>query len=135
MKILGGCYCGELRYEAEGEPIMAFQCHCRECQYYSGGGANYSMAMPAHGFKYTKGQPQSFTRTDINEPPTREFCGTCGTAVTSSYKHQPEVIMLKAGSFDQPSLFTPQIAVFTCDQQDFQIIPEGMPSFEKKPEG
>ncbi len=30
MKLEGGCYCGEVRYKAEGKPMMKAQCHCRE---------------------------------------------------------------------------------------------------------
>ena len=37
MKLEGGCYCGALRYVAEGEPAMKAECHCRECQYITGG--------------------------------------------------------------------------------------------------
>ena len=33
MKIEGGCYCGEIRFEAEGDAQASIQCHCRECQY------------------------------------------------------------------------------------------------------
>ena len=35
MKLEGGCYCGSVRYVAEGEPTMKAQCHAGECQYIS----------------------------------------------------------------------------------------------------
>ena len=50
MKLEGGCYCGGLRYAAEGEPMMKAQCHCRECQHITGGSPNVFMAMPIPGF-------------------------------------------------------------------------------------
>ncbi len=28
----GGCQCGAIRYESEGQPIALYICHCRECQ-------------------------------------------------------------------------------------------------------
>ena len=62
MKLEGGCYCGALRYVAEGEPVLKAQCHCRECQYISGGAPNYFLLMPAEGFRYTKGTPKQFSR-------------------------------------------------------------------------
>jgi hypothetical protein len=42
MKLEGGCYCGNVRYVAEGDPMMKAQCHCRECQYITGGSPNMS---------------------------------------------------------------------------------------------
>ena len=32
MTLTGGCYCGQLRYRAEGEPSFKGQCFCRECR-------------------------------------------------------------------------------------------------------
>ena len=55
MKLEGGCYCGQVRYVAEGDPMMQAQCHCRECQYITGGAPNLFMAIPVAGFKFTKG--------------------------------------------------------------------------------
>lgn len=32
----GGCFCGRVRYECDAEPRIAFNCHCRDCQYATG---------------------------------------------------------------------------------------------------
>ena len=37
------------------------QCHCRECQYISGGGPNMIFGFPESGFEYTTGQQASFS--------------------------------------------------------------------------
>ena len=72
MRLEGGCYCGEVRYVAEGDPMMQAQCHCRECQYISGGAPNTFIAMPAAGFSYITGQPKQFTRKDLERAVTPE---------------------------------------------------------------
>ena len=101
MKIEGGCYCGKVRYEAEGEPMMAAQCHCRECQYISGGAPNMFVAMPVDGFKYTASQPKQFTRSDLERAVTREFCAECGTHLVTTAPGLP-VVVLKVGTLRQP---------------------------------
>ena len=89
MRLEGGCYCHNLRYVAEGEPMMKAQCHCRECQYITGGSPNVFIAMPIAGFKYTKGAPKQFARSDIANPVTREFCPDCGTHVVTRPRDSP----------------------------------------------
>jgi hypothetical protein len=133
MEIEGGCYCGAIRYRAEGEPIFAGQCHCRECQYITGGNPNVIMAMPMSGFSYTKGQPQKYARPDLDNPVTREFCGNCGAALGTSAPSMPDGMILKVGTMDDPSVFEPQMAIYTIDQQSFHHIPEGLPAFERVP--
>jgi hypothetical protein len=133
MELEGGCYCGALRYKAEGEPMMKGQCHCRECQFISGGDANVFIAMPIAGFAYTKGTPKKFSRSDLETPVTREFCANCGTHIVSRPPGFPAVI-LKVGTLDDPKVFgNPKMAIYTIDKQSFHHIPEGMPAFERLP--
>jgi len=134
MKLEGGCYCGKVRYAAEGEPTLKAQCHCRECQYITGGSPNMFMLMPLAGFRYTKGAPRQFTRSDIENAVTREFCPECGTHMVTRLPSLPAVV-LKVGTLDDPHLFGgPQMAIYTVDKQPFHQIPQGLPTFERLPQ-
>lgn len=133
MTLEGGCYCGQLRYRTEGKPMLRAECHCRECQYLSGGGPNFFMVVPADGFTYSKGTPKTFTRTDLPQPVTREFCADCGTHITSRRPGLPAAI-LKIGTLDEPKDFGgPQMAIYVKDRQPFHCIAEGLPKFEGLP--
>lgn len=134
MKLEGGCYCGALRYTAEGEPAMKAQCHCRECQYISGGGPNPVVGLPEAAFHYVKGTPKVFRRSDLETPVTREFCGDCGSPLTSRAPGIPGIVLVKAGSLDQTSVFgKPDFAVFTIDRPSWHGVLEGVPAFERMP--
>ena len=134
MELEGGCYCGAVRYKTEGDAMFKGQCHCRECQYGSGGGPNFVMAMPEAGFSYTKGEPASFSRTDLENPVAREFCSACGTQLVSRAPSVPGAALIKVGTLDDPSAFgQPQMAIFTIDQQSFHQIADGIPTFERTP--
>ena len=133
MKLEGGCYCGNVRYEAEGEPVMKAQCHCRECQYISGGSPNLVLGMPLAGFRFTKGTPKGFTRSDLENPGTREFCPDCGTQLLSRMPTLP-IALIKVGTLDDPAVFEgAQMAIFTIDSQPFHHVPDGIPTFERLP--
>lgn len=58
----GGCACGAIRYEVSAEPIVMFNCHCRDCQKTTGGPYTPVMYVPASAFKITKGTPKYYKR-------------------------------------------------------------------------
>ena len=135
MKITGGCYCKKIRYEAEGEPLMRGLCHCRECQYISGGAANVALAMPLAGFRYTEGNPKSFSRSDLESPVRREFCSDCGTSLTSRPPGLADMVILKVGTMDDPAQYgTPDMAFYCIEKQAYHYLPEDMLTFDRFPE-
>ena len=133
MRISGGCYCGSLRYESVGDIEASIQCHCRECQYITGGNPNVIIIMPLSGFEFVKGIPKTFKRKDIENAVTRLFCENCGTGIGTKNPNRPNSIILKVGTFDDPSIFKPDIAIFTIDKQKFHYIEDGLKSFERRP--
>jgi len=134
MQAEGGCYCGSVRYKIDGDPMFKGQCHCRECQYISGGSPNIVLAVPEGGFTYTKGAPKGFSRTDLGNPVTREFCADCGTHLLAKADTLPGALMVKVGTLDEPADFGgPDMAIFLCDKQSFHSVPEGVATFERLP--
>lgn len=134
MKVEGGCYCRAIRYVVTEAPVMNVQCHCRECQYISGGSPNVIVAVPEAGFSYSSGEPKRFSRKDLANPVTREFCIECGTHLATRAPIVPGVAFVKLGTLDQPASFgNPTVAIFTVDQQPFHQIPAGVATFERMP--
>src|SRR5260370_1554084 len=131
MKLEGGCSCGKVRYDAEGETMMKAQCHCRECQYISGGSTNMFVLMPIAGFKYTKEAPKQFKRADLERAVTREFCAECGTHVVTRPPGLPAIV-LKVGTLDNPSLFrSPQPALHPIAKRPHHHAPDALPAFPR----
>ena len=131
-ELLGGCYCGDVRYRATGPVQLRAQCHCRTCQHIAGGGPNYFMLIRPDSFEYTAGTPATFTRPDLENAVTREFCGNCGTHLTS-LRPGLDAVVLKVGTLDDPALFdAPAIAIFAEDKQPFHLLP-GIPVFDQLP--
>ena len=134
MKITGGCYCGAVRYEVNGEPQASLQCYCRECCYLSGGNSVPLMRFSLEDFQLPSGEMKQVRRADLEHPVTRHFCETCGTGVANETPKRPGAIIVKVGTFDDPSIFKPAMAIFTRDKQDYHHIPEHISVFDGRPE-
>ena len=112
MTLSGGCLCGAVRFEAEGEIRMRGLCLCKTCQKVSGGGGNYFIGLMADGFRYSKGEPSRFALTP--EAPAREFCGACGVQLFARSPRAPEDLDLpprrhRAGTIGRRTLRSGQI--------------------------
>jgi hypothetical protein len=91
------------------------------------------MLFPLESFQLTSGEMKQFRRSDLERPVTRHFCENCGTGVASETPNRPGSIVMKVGTLDDPSIFKPAVAIYTCDKQDYHHIPEDMTVFDKRP--
>lgn len=132
IEAAGGCYCGAIRFAVDGAPVMRAQCHCRPCQYISGGGPNYFFIVPEAAYGFTQGTPAAFERSDIANPRLRQFCPTCGTHLTTRLRDRG-LVVVKVGTLDSPDLFTPEIAIHCAEIAAFHVVPSGMPAFQTLP--
>jgi hypothetical protein len=106
----GGCWCGAIRYEVAGAPIAGVACHCRDCQYVSGGAENVSLVFDRSGFSVVKGEPRVYKAKPTSGGSS--FCGTCGVHVFSQPDSNPHLVAVKVGSLDDRSDFRVQADIW-----------------------
>jgi hypothetical protein len=105
----GGCGCGALRYEIAAEPFQTNDCHCRQCQRDSGTGHGSYMPFPLAA-AVLQGETRSHDFIgDLGTVKRRVFCPTCGTPVYILFPQMPDLIVVKAGTLDEPERYRPQV--------------------------
>lgn len=82
----------------------------------------------------TQGTELRFTRSNNENARTRQFCGTCGTHLTTILPGRG-VTVGKVGTLDDPAgdYSAPDFAIFLKDTQPFHTVQEGLPCFESMP--
>jgi len=128
----GGCVCGAIRYEVNAEPIMMFNCHCRDCQRTTGSAFTPVVYVPAKAFKITKGSPHYYsTPSDMAGHNKRGFCPECGSRLFGGASETGQGIA--ASSLDDPSLFKPEVHMWIADAQPWDHMDPDLPKSEKYP--
>jgi hypothetical protein len=128
----GGCVCGAIRYEVTAEPMMMFNCHCRDCQRTTGSAFSPVVYVPAKAFKITKGKAHYYSTTsEMVGHNKRGFCPECGSRLFGGETDEGQAIL--ASSLDDPSLFKPQVNMWISDAQPWDHLDPKLPRFEKYP--
>ena len=130
----GGCVCGAVRYECAAEPMAVAHCFCTDCQKTSGAQMSTNLLVPKPAFKVTKGQASTFDTTgDSGNTVSRNFCGRCGSNLWSVPNGIPDLLVIKAGTLDDPSWLKPAMSIYCDSAQPWAEIPAGIPHFPKMP--
>jgi hypothetical protein len=132
--ITGGCECGALRYECSAVPIMAGHCHCRSCQKASGTGHSSHLMVPRAAVRIS-GEASFYERpADSGNTVRRAFCPTCGVQVYGESSGFPDMLVLRAGSLDEPDRFRPDARVYAADAPSWDHMDPALPSFAGMPQ-
>ena len=133
-EITGGCLCGAIRYAIDAAPLGGGYCHCRDCQYRSGGGPAAVIAFPRIRYRLTRGSPQPYwSESDRGVRVARFFCPVCGAGISALNENNPEIIPICVGSLDDPSIFKPVAHIWTRSAQPWHRIDRTLARFDADP--
>lgn len=93
----GGCQCGAIRFQIEGDLGEASICHCRMCQKATGGLFGPYVEAPVTAVTWTRGRLSHFRSSNKVR---RGFCRDCGTPLTFEYGEGN--ISFALGAMDEP---------------------------------
>jgi hypothetical protein len=129
----GGCLCGALRYEANGEPSCSGHCYCADCRKASGSGFIPFMGFSRGAVRFS-GEILAFrSKAASGGDAVRNSCAVCGGLVFGGEVDISDSFTIYAGSLDEPSAFHPTIAIFTRNRPAWAVIPSGLTIFEDMP--
>ncbi len=124
--LTGGCYCGAVRYAADGPAFHATICHCADCRRVVGAPAVAWFSVPSPGFRFTAGTPAAY-RSSAHA--LRRFCGTCGTSLTFEDTRLPHELDLTIASLDEPGAMPPADHCQGSKKLAWERLDDGLPVF------
>ena len=131
--ITGGCLSGRVRYTVTGEPAFSGLCHCRNCQRYTGSAFEALIAFPAASVS-VQGELKTYDDTgDSGQPVHRHFCPNCGSGVVNEVDVLPGVMIVLAGTLDDPAAFKPAMDVYWSSAQPWVHASVERKRFPKMP--
>lgn len=119
QKYHGSCLCEAVKYQVIGEFEQFYLCHCQYCQKDTGSAHAANLFSTNARLEWLKGQDNV---AQFQLPASRHakaFCQQCGSALPFE-SSEPAMLVVPAGSLDQPVNIEPTAHLFTQSQADWE---------------
>jgi hypothetical protein len=124
--LTGGCLCGAIRFQIEGELGPITCCHCSQCRRATGTAfaTNANVARDAH--RFTSGA-DLIAEYESSPGKLRAFCSRCGSPMYSRMVSEPDSLRVRLGTIDGDPGGRPVLHVWTADKAPWFSIEDGLP--------
>jgi len=121
------CSCGQLRLQAEGEPVRISMCHCLACQRRTGSAFAIQARFTSDRVRVS-GRSSEYVRTsdEGDEVRTFHFCPDCGGTVFFTGSSSLDLVAVPIGAFADPSFPAPTVSVFESRRHRWVAVPAAM---------
>lgn len=115
-----------MTYGYDAAPELVVVCHCGHCQHGTGSAFSVNILVPRDALTI-HGEMQSYQTTGQENGNLRDrmFCGSCGTPIFTYMHDRPDLMIVKAGTLDDPSGLQPAAEVWWRRAQDW--LPQESP--------
>ena len=127
----GGCACGAVRYRLKASPLSVYNCHCKDCQRYSGAAWSMSMIVKDPDLELLSGTLAQYRRTaDSGNVIVMNFCANCYGWMWND-PPAPGVKVARAGTLDDMDWAAPVGNIWTDSKAAWVDIDPAQVNFAK----
>ena len=103
----GGCLCGDVRFQATGEPYRVGLCHCLDCRKFHGALFHASAIFPEDAVTVSG---------ETHDYQGRHFCPRCGSSV---FNRSGDEVEVNLGALDAPDQLQPTYESWTVRRESW----------------
>jgi hypothetical protein len=127
-KIKGSCLCGQVTYHSDANPAVQIMCHCPDCQKQTGTAFSVNVLVPTASIVFKGESRKQYVVTgDSGKPVVRNFCGNCGSPLSTEMEGFGNLAAVKAATLEDDSWVKPEIQIWTDSAKHY-----GTPNTELK---
>jgi hypothetical protein len=131
MVATGGCHCGAIRYQTEGEALTHALCHCSDCRRHAGAPMVGWTMYPLASVKVTKGTPKVYESSPHGR---RHFCAHCGTGLFyTNAEILSGIIDIQSATSDDPAAVPARVHIQVAERISWMEHAHELPAFERYP--
>jgi len=123
---LGGCFCGEVRYQVSGQGTNLCLCHCTSCRRATGAPLVAWGTFARERFDVVRGR---LVERCSSPEVFRGFCASCGTSLTYRHARRGDEIDVTLATLDDASAFAPAAHIWVQDKLPWVSLADGLPQF------
>lgn len=126
--ITGGCLCGGVRYEYDGEITEISMCHCSMCRKAQGSAYVAISPVETARLRITRGQELLKEYRAVPHK-ARVFCANCGSPLYSARDDLPGVRRLRLGTVETPFTCRNAYHIHVASKAAWETIADGLPQY------
>ena len=131
MAITGGCHCGAIRYQANGQPLSHALCHCGDCRRHAGAPLVGWAMFPLDAVTVERGTPKTYASSEHGR---RHFCPDCGTGIFyTNASLLPAIIDIQSATLDDPDALPAQVHIQVAERIKWMERAHALPAFARFP--
>ena len=119
IKHTGGCYCKNITYSTEYDPMLVFNCHCLTCKKVSGKAISTAVTFYESEVEFSDDMKIFEYKGGSGKSIYKHFCENCGCRLITKVDLIEGFIYIPIGTFDDWNSFKPKVELWNEFKSDW----------------